>query len=106
MSAAAAVSATATAAVSGGIANVVIAATVATAEIAATSGAIATAVRREKKQQLVTGSKSHGPCTNPDTPAVLPPPQDLPVLGRQRAQDRLQGCPTAAALCLRTRQDR
>ena len=39
-------------------------------------------------------------------PAVLPPPQDLPVLRRQRAEDRLQGREAAAALRLRARQDR
>jgi hypothetical protein len=37
---------------------------------------------------------------------LLPPPQGLPVLGRQRAEDRLQGRPSAAALHLRARQDR
>ena len=39
-------------------------------------------------------------------PAVLPPPQDLPVLRRQCAEDRLQGRQAAAALRLRARQDR
>src|SRR3984885_4528401 len=39
-------------------------------------------------------------------PSLLPPPQELPVLGRERAQDRLQGRQAAAALRLRTRQDR
>src|SRR5690606_9954750 len=39
-------------------------------------------------------------------PAVLPPPEGLPVLGRQLAEDRLQGRQAAAALRLRTRQDR
>ena len=37
---------------------------------------------------------------------VLPPPQDLSVLRRQRAQDRLQGRAAAAALHLGARQDR
>ena len=40
------------------------------------------------------------------TPAVLPPPQELPVLGRQRAEDRLQGRQAAAAVRVRARQDR
>src|SRR5215216_935682 len=40
------------------------------------------------------------------SPAVLPPPQDVPVLRRQCAEDRLQGRATVAALCFRARQDR
>src|SRR5262245_34285046 len=98
MSAAAAVSATVTAAASGAIGRVVIAGIVAIVGIAATSGAIATAAHRETKLPLVTGSKTDGPCTNSDTSSVLSPPQDLPVLGRQCAEDRLQGCPPAAAV--------
>src|SRR5690606_14893608 len=43
---------------------------------------------------------------DPDAPAVPAPPQDLPVLRRQRAQDRLQGRAAAAALRLGARQDR
>src|SRR5947209_17176648 len=39
-------------------------------------------------------------------PAVLPPPQDLSVLRRQRAEDRLQGREAAAALRVGARQDR
>ena len=39
-------------------------------------------------------------------PSLLPPQEDLPVLRRQRAQDRLQGREAAAALHLRARQDR
>src|SRR5690606_40912837 len=43
---------------------------------------------------------------DPD-PASLPsPPQDLPVLRRQRPEDRLQGRSPVAALHLRARQDR
>jgi hypothetical protein len=38
--------------------------------------------------------------------AVLPAAQELPVFGRRRAQDRLQGCQAAAAVHLRARQDR
>src|SRR5437764_11674501 len=38
--------------------------------------------------------------------AVLPPPQDLSVLRRQRAEDRLQGREAVAALRLGARQDR
>src|SRR5271155_1769706 len=40
------------------------------------------------------------------TPSVFPPPQDLPVHGSQRAEDRLQGFQAADALRVRARQDR
>src|SRR5579863_2771452 len=40
------------------------------------------------------------------TPPVLPPSQELSVLGRQRAQDRPQGRQAAAALRFGTREDR
>src|SRR5262245_55292945 len=52
-------------------------------------------------------SNGHGifsPVANP--PAVLSPPQDLPILGRQCAEDRLQGRAALAALRLRTWKDR
>src|SRR5204862_2451135 len=39
-------------------------------------------------------------------PALLPPAQDLPVLRRQRTEDRFQGREAAAALRLGARQDR
>src|ERR1700677_17629 len=39
-------------------------------------------------------------------PPLFPPPQVLPVFGRQRAEDRLQGHAPIVALHLRTRQDR
>src|ERR1700727_61498 len=38
------------------------------------------------------------------TPAVLSPPQELPVLRRQRTEDRLQGRQAVAALRLGARQ--
>ena len=38
--------------------------------------------------------------------SVLPPAQDVPVLGRRRTQDRLQGRQASVALHFRTRQDR
>src|SRR5262249_23742103 len=40
------------------------------------------------------------------TPAVFPPPQNLPLLRSERAQDRLQGRQVAAALHFGARQDR
>ncbi|CAA9339496.1 MAG: SSU ribosomal protein S18p @ SSU ribosomal protein S18p, zinc-independent, partial [uncultured Microvirga sp.] len=39
-------------------------------------------------------------------PSVLPSSQDLPVLGPECAEDRLQGHETPVALHLRARQDR
>ncbi len=47
-----------------------------------------------------------GTSSTAGAPAVLPSPQDLPVLGRQRAEDRLQGREAVTALRLRARQDR
>ena len=46
------------------------------------------------------------PYHRPGSPSVPAPPQDLPVLGPECAQDRLQGRPPAAALRFRARQDR
>src|SRR5580692_1144897 len=43
---------------------------------------------------------------NRPSPPVLSPPQDLPVLGPQCAQDRLQGHAPALPLHFRARQDR
>src|SRR3954463_3130388 len=40
------------------------------------------------------------------TSSVLSSSQDLPILGRRRAEDRLQGCAPLAALRFRARQDR
>src|SRR5205814_3351861 len=49
-------------------------------------------------------SKNHG--RSWCTPSVFPPPQDLPVHGSERAEDRLQGFQAFDALRLRARQDR
>src|SRR5260370_40293742 len=48
----------------------------------------------------------NGVFTHADPSTVLPPAQDLPVLGRQCPEDRLQGREAVAALRLRARQDR
>src|SRR5471032_633957 len=40
------------------------------------------------------------------TPSLHAPPQELPLLGHQRAEDRLQVRAPSAALRLRARQDR
>src|SRR6185312_6859948 len=53
---------------------------------------------------LRTRSKNNG--RSWCTPSVFPPPQDLPVHGSERAEDRLQGFQAADALRLRARQDR
>src|SRR5947209_7576582 len=47
-----------------------------------------------------------GPRRRGGAPAVLSPPQILPVLRPERAEDRLQGRAPVAALRLRARQDR
>src|SRR3984957_14111998 len=78
------------------------AASVAIATAAATAATAARAVRATMKQRL--RSKNHG--RSWCTPSVFPPPQDLPVHGSERAEDRLQGFQTADALCFRARQDR
>src|SRR5258708_6856799 len=51
-------------------------------------------------------SNGHGVFTDADPSTVLPPAQDLPVLGRQCPENRLQGREAAAALRLRAWQDR
>src|SRR5262245_59649359 len=42
---------------------------------------------------------------NSGAPSVLSPAQDLSLLGRQSAEDRLQGREALAALCVGARQD-
>src|SRR5262249_37649840 len=64
--------------------------------IAATTATPARATRSKNDEHVARWCPS----------SVLPPPQDLSVLGRQRAQDRLQGRQAAAALHLGARQDR
>ena len=51
-------------------------------------------------------SESDGDVPNADPAAFLSPPQDLPVLRRQCAEDRLQGRQAVATLRVRARQDR
>src|SRR5262245_50686171 len=51
-------------------------------------------------------SNSHGPFPDADSPPILSPPQDLPVLRDQCAEDRLQGRAASATLRFRARQDR
>src|SRR3954470_19716795 len=88
--------------------------TAATAVIAAASDVIARAVRRRvtmprtprlRSRRPPPGRSNHELCTDPDPTPVLSSPQDLPVLGRQCAENRLQGRAASAALCLRARQD-
>src|SRR6266576_5228310 len=88
-----------------------IAAAVSVATATADSAAIATAaigvtvvraVRATTTQR--SRSKDHG--RSWCTPSVFPPPQNLPVHGSERAEDRLQGFQAVDALCLRARQDR
>src|SRR6516165_412289 len=78
------------------------------ARVIATVTAVTGAPRARRRATTARRPRSnrHGPYTDADPPAVLPPPQDLPVLGRQRAEDRLQGREAVAALRVRARQDR
>src|SRR3954447_21003976 len=79
------------------------AASVAIVTVAA-SAATAVRVVRAKKKSWRKRSKNHG--RSWCTPSVFPPPQDLPVHGSERAEDRLQGFQAVDALRLRARQDR
>src|SRR5581483_11734504 len=78
------------------------AATTATAAIAVTAADISARadarVNPLRRREKVNGSSR--------TQTVLPPAQDLPVHGRERPEDRLQGHEAVAALHLRARQDR
>src|SRR4051812_11363884 len=99
----------------------------ATASAAATASVVATAstaviVRgADAMKKKVAAAVAHQPARRPNnehdviwwwwwwrwwTPSVFPSAQDLPVFGRQRAEDRLQGRQAAAALHFRARQDR
>src|SRR5262245_9703562 len=95
------------------------AATVAVTASVATADRAATAKSHVLKISRRAGSKHHGirrllsrrrfqwRCWRRRcTPAVLPAAQDLPVLRRERSEDRLQGHQAPAALHLRARQDR
>src|SRR5690606_28026755 len=95
-----------------------VAASVATAEIAAVTAveiaANAAPVSSVKKPLLLLRRvhnvehwyQARRRPRRPGPPPLLPAPQDLPVLGRQRAEDRLQGREAAVALHFRARQDR
>src|SRR3984957_18547454 len=84
--------------------------TVATEAIAATVAIVraATAVRVTAATKLQRRRNNHGYVTarRGGAPGVLPPPQELPVLRRQCAEDRLQGRQASAAFRLGARQDR
>ena len=76
----------------------------ATVPIVATAiAAIVATVPRAARAKTSTLEQSDG---HRAPPPLLPPPQVLPVLRRQRAEDRLQGHAPAVALHLRARQDR
>src|SRR3954454_10263457 len=90
---------------------VVAASTVATASIAAIGATAGRGVTARAAVAVMATtpwprSKHHAIFRIRRPPALLPPPQDLPVHGRQRAQDRLQGRQAVAALHLGARQDR
>src|SRR5262245_44260839 len=113
MIAASAIVAASVAAAASAIATVVIAAT-ASAGIAAI---VRRAVTAKSVLKQAPRSNDHGNVSSGwfrwwcwrwrrRAPAVLPAAQDLPVLRRQCAEDRLQGHSAPAALHLRARQDR
>ena len=64
------------------------------------------AAKRAATKPLRRRSKHHAVRIISRAPPLLPPPQDLPVHRRQRAEDRLQGREAVAALRLGARQDR
>src|SRR3954452_25357442 len=70
---------------------------------AATAATVVRAVRAKTPKQWLR-SKNHG--RSWCTPSVFSPPQDLPVHGSERAEDRLQGFQAVDALRLGARQDR
>src|SRR5690606_36619286 len=74
-----------------------------TAVIAAAIATVDRAVRANRLKELPSNGR-HQP--DPDTAPVPPSPQDLPVLRRQRAADRLQGRKAPAELHLGALQDR
>src|SRR5277367_1629257 len=96
-----------TAAATGAIAA--IDSTAGTEATGATGLGTATAVRLrvlKTSQPVRRNNHGHVAAFRRSTPAVLPPPQKLSVLGRQRAEDRLQGRQAAATVRIRARQDR
>src|SRR5687768_7824044 len=83
-------------------------ATAAIVEIAATDRRAVRAMKMSPLRLPLPRPRSktdgHG-CKHP-APPVLPSPQDLPVHGHERAEDRLQGREAARPLRVRARQDR
>src|SRR6476661_10995111 len=79
---------------------------VASVAIATVAVSVATAARAVPAMTLKPRlrSKKHG--RSWCTPTVFPPPQELPIHGRQCAEDRLQGFQAVDALRVRARQDR
>src|SRR5712671_6363265 len=73
--------------------------------VTAMADSAATAVRGVRAMTTQRSrSKNHG--RSWCTPSVFPPPQDLPVHGSERAEDRLQGFQALDALRVGARQDR
>src|SRR5579859_4783466 len=98
MTAAADASAPTAASVAAGVTAMVVA--TATAAVVGGRGAR----KRKHRQEAARNNGRHQSAA--DAPAVFPPPQDLPLLRRQRPEDRLQGRAPPAALHLRAWQDR
>src|SRR2546423_4897529 len=63
-------------------------------------------VARAKTAPLRSKEPSYERAATSGPATFLSPPQDLPVLGGERTEDRLQGCQTAATLHFGAWQDR
>src|SRR5580704_2591552 len=85
----------------GGTASTVETAAIARAIVSGAAARIATIPRQRWRTE-----HGHVTARRGWPPSLLPPPQELPVLRRERAQDRLQGRQAAAALRFGARQDR
>src|SRR5215210_4558976 len=61
---------------------------------------------KPRSRRIQTWRAGNGSATGTGAPAIFPAPQELPVLGRRRTEDRLQGRPASVAIHFRARQDR
>src|SRR5262245_13712094 len=78
----------------------------AVSEAIAREASAATAAHAAPAKTLRRRTRSENNGRSWCTPSVFPPPQDLPVHGSERAEDRLQGFKAVDALRVRARQDR
>src|SRR5215217_7645721 len=64
------------------------------------------AAMKPRRRRIQTWRAGNGPATGTGPPAVFPAPEELPVLGRRRTENRLQGRQAPVAVHFRTGQDR